>query len=332
MLAMLLSRYNNGVMELFPQKLENIQVDVKYMMLDGFERGMYKGQKNTYFKERIDRDSEAYIMSRQDGSKPFAVATNDCLRDDFDSSVLSKVLVYKGFYIIHAYFNENAKNTDPLNFIVFEVLDDNPKESLIMNNGVLVKAVHKFTSLDEIPELFSDVVAHVMDVISCTSEAQLIPKYCFNPNRLITMRLFVPNDHNELKSYNKNGQRLILNGHTRETIRDESGEIIKGGLYRVFFSRKFKDSNHIFVDGRLLPPLLKKDLPKYLKTSQLEESITRSIVKEVLTHSGFKFYAISTVNGGLRPIFESTIGYSSFPMSAKEFEFIKEINNVEEWD
>jgi hypothetical protein len=323
--------YEDGMVKQGIEKIEELEVGHNYLMVDNTERGVYKGQTNTYFKEMIKLNQSVQLMTRQDGSKPFAIATNDCLRDEFEEGVLSKVLVYKGFYIVYGYQKENSTHIDPIKFIVMEVLNDKPKE-FVLQLTMKVKLVHKFTSFDEIPEMFNDAVEHITDIIGCRSDTQLIPKYCFNPNRLITMRLFVPNDHNELKSYNKNGQRLILNGHTRETIRNGSGEIINGGLYRVFFSRKFKDSNHIFVDGRLLPPLLKKDLPKYLKTSQLEESITRSIVKEVSTHSGFKFYAISTVNGGLRPIFESTIGYSSFPMSEKEFEFIKEINTVEEWD
>lgn len=305
---------------------EEIEVGKIYNISDCFERGEYRGNLNTYFMEYVYRNNEMYFMTKEDGTKPFAIATNDCVRDGFDTFHLAKIFVEVGHNIVYAYKLKGDKSYDPIRFVIFQVTNLNTTDGS-KTDAMEAKAIYKFTSIDPMPQKFDNAVQHAVEVIDCELEEQLIPKYCFNPNRLVTLRLFERNDKDEVVSYFGEGQKLIMNANSKARFTDER-KVTNGGLFRVFFSKKFRNSSTTYVEGAQLTPLRKWDLEKYIQQSHLEESTAQSMIKQIVTHQGNVFYAIVNLSGQVRPIYKSTTDYLSFSLSDDELAFIKEVRDI----
>jgi hypothetical protein len=324
---MILFETKNSLISTNRTRPEEIKVGKTYMVAGVIERGVYKGTLNTYFKEYLYRNNEIHLMTKLDGAKPFAVATNDCMRDGFDAFHLSKIYVDEGNYIVHGYKLPQDESYDPIRFNIFQVIIINPTHTYGVDM-MEVKAVNICTSIDdELFGKFNPVIQHAMEVFDCDLEDQLIPKYCFNPNRYVSLRLFERNDTNEVESYFSSGQRLVLNANSKARF-TETNEITSGGLYRVFYSKKFKNSSDIFVDGMQLSPLTKWDLEKYIKKSYLDETIAQDMIKKVITEKGNTFYAVTNLSGQIRPIYKSTNGYLSFSLCKQEQAFISELKSI----
>lgn len=322
---------NNGKVEFGKCLLNELETNKTYLVHDVVERGEYRGKLNTYFIEKVHGNRDAYLMTKPDGTKPFAIATNDCERDGFSAFELSKILVEEGNYVVYAYHKKEDNPHDPLHFVILRVKDVHPKYRFA-DNSLEVEFVQRFDSLLLSPKEFRPVVDHAISVVGSDLPDQLLPKYCFNPNRFITLRLFERNEKGEVESFFSDGRRLILNANSSERYKDKNRtEVIEGGLMRVFFSRKFKDSKHIFVDGKILPPLRHFNVEDYVKSSHIDSAVAQSSIKEIKTVGGQDFYAITNLNGEIRPIYRSTTGYSSFALSDYELEFIDEVNDVTEW-
>lgn len=314
--------------------VQEAEIGKVYHIYGNIERGTYKGNLNTYFNEIVKPGKCALLMTKNDGSKPFAVATNDCERDGFDPFHLSRIFVDNGNYVIYAYRTKEESESQPAHVIIFETLNKFPEKQMNLET-MEVKAICKFDTDEFNPNAmtgmnkFKDVVSHLIKVLDVYLPDQLIPKYCFNPNRLITLRLFQRNEKDELETFLSDGRRLVLNAHSKERIKDN--KVINGGLFRVFFSRKFKDSKHIFVDGKALNPLHAYSLSSYIEESQLDSPVIKSTIKKIKTKLGQKFFVVTNLNGEIRPIYESNQGYSSFKLNSYELGFVDSIDDVTEW-
>jgi len=322
---MLLFETQDKLMATDQTKPCDVKVGIKYMIAGVIERGIYKGSLNTYFKEYLYRNREIHLMTRFDGTKPFAIATNDCERDGFQPFHLSKIYVDQGNYIVYGYKLPFDKYYDPIKFVVFQVTNVQPQGTMGMDMMEVV-ALYKFSSIDTIPFQLFGAVHHAIEVFDCEMVEQLIPKYCFNPNRLVSLRLFERNEKNEVESFFNNGKKLILNANSKARLVD--GEVTNGGLFRVFFSKKFRTSNVIFVDGKELTPLHKWDIDSYIAKSYLDEDVAHSMIRQVVTDKGNIFYAVTNLSGEFRPIYKSSGGYLSFPLSRPELAFIKDVRDI----
>jgi hypothetical protein len=305
-------------------KFDDLKIGEKYLIGNLVKEEEYKGEVNTYFMESISFPGRTlYFVVREDGGKPFAVATNDCKRDNFDYFELAKILLSKGDYIITARKNSES---NIIQFNIFKLLCPKVIRDMTDYQYVEVELVYQFNSLDKIPdEKFKEAITHAADVIGSDLDEQLLPKYCFNPNRIVTVRLFHLNEDGDVISYTDDGKRLILNANSSEY---SLLSVNKNSLMRVFYSRKFKDSKYIFVDGRCTNPLSKWDLEDYVDKSHIDSLVAESSLKQIVTKNGRTFYAITNMNGELRLIYKSAAGYSSFPLNEYELEFISEIRDV----
>ncbi|NNV04711.1 hypothetical protein, partial [Brevibacillus sp. MCWH] len=202
-----------------------------------------------------------HFATKYDGSKPFAVETNDCERDEFDAYELAKVLVENGFYIFIAYIENKV-----INYKVIEIMDTK-SDYVIERNYVEVKLINSFTSLEkeefikENPK-FEKAVLHAIEAINSDFPDQLLPKYCFNPNRLVYVKLFEKDEKGNYYTYNDEGKKLVLNKFSKSLDKINDNPIM-----RVFHSRKFNDKNVILVDGVPVREVKHYDLHDYIEKS-----------------------------------------------------------------
>lgn len=317
-----MSIHNRG--NLLFVKFEDLKIGEKYLIGSLVKEEEYKGEVNTYFMESITFPGKIlYFVLREDGGKPFAVATNDCKRDGFDYFELAKILLAEGDYIVAARKNPE---TNLIQYNIFKLLDTKVIRDMSNYEYVEVELVYKFDPLDKIPDVkLKEAVVHAADVISSDLDEQLLPKYCFNPNRIVTVRLFHQNENGDVISYTDDGKQLILNANSSEQSILSAN---KDAIMRVFYSRKFKESRHIFVDGRCIVPLSKWDLEDYVDKSHIDSLVAESSLKQIVTKNERTFYAITNLKGELRLIYKSAAGYSSFPLNENELDFISEIRDI----
>jgi hypothetical protein len=317
-------------MDIVATNAMSVRTGREYLITDGIERGEYRGVNNTYFSEIVEPGSRVSLMTKKDGGKPFAVATNDSDRDEFEPFHLSRILVEDGNYVVYSFKDKEDPEHSPVRFIIMEVINKQPIDDLVRVT-MQVRIVYQFTAIDRIPDPFGNVVNHAIEVFAAQVSDQLIPKYCFNPNRQITLRLFQRNQNNELVSYLDDGKKIILNSNSFERHKDsDKREVVETALIRVFYSKKFKDSKLIFVEGKTLVPLRRYELAEYIRQSHLEESVAQITIKEIVTQYG-SFFAITNLNGDIRPIYKSSNGYSSFALNMREMDYITEVRDVTEW-
>lgn len=316
----------NGKMSFQTEFADNLTIGEIYRAQYGIEKWSYKGKENAYLKETVVPGKLAVLMTKPDGDKPFAVATNDCVRDGFEPTVLSKILIENGNYLVYVYSRLNDEEYAPLNIAIFKVTNINPEDDVIQT--IEVKLEYKFNTLENFPVKFSRVVSHAKKVMLSNLDDQLLPKYCFNPNRTITMRLFVRNSKGELESYNDDGSRLIINRRSEERM-DDFG-FVESGIYRVFYSRKYENTGRIIVDGKRLTPLRDWELDDYIANSQLEEPMIDSIIKEIVVANGKRYIVITNLDGELRIVYKSVNGYSSFSLNEYEASFIESVEDIKE--
>ena len=305
-------------------KFEDLKIGEKYLIGSLVKEEEYKGEVNTYFTEFITSPGKIlFFVIREDGGKPFAVATNDCKRDAFDYFELAKILLAENDYIVVARKNPE---TNLIEYNIFKLIDTKVIRDMLNYEYIQVELFYQFNSLDKIPdEKFKAAVTHAAEVIGSDLDEQLLPKFCFNPNRIVTVRLFHQNENGDVISYTDDGKQLILNANSTEQSVLSAN---KDSIMRVFYSRKFKESKHIFVDGRCIVPLRKWDLEDYVDKSHIDSLVAESSLKQIVTKNGRTFYAITNMNGELRLIYKSASGYSSFPLNEYELEFISEVRDV----
>ena len=71
-------------------KLEDVKPNREYIMTDNLEIGIFRDREYIGFIESVDYSTDGNLsinrglfMTKPDGTKPFAFATNDSERDDF---------------------------------------------------------------------------------------------------------------------------------------------------------------------------------------------------------------------------------------------------------
>lgn len=315
--------------------------------------GYYSDKKQMYFYEYakpFTTDGMApdgvVIMTDPRGKMPFAVATNDCPRDKFPEFCLSKILITEGNYIVHVY-NE-GKDIHVIGFRVIEQCDDVGYTSYSINvMAVIHYVIPPILSPDVDPDLgelefMKNAINHALHVNRTRSDDYTVPKYCFNPGRIISNRLFSRNDDLELTSFITNddikrkslsvaesGKQLMMNRTAVKDFISVDGDMIMNCAVRCFFGKKVIDEPVIYVDGYTLPILKKDNVDEYIYHSNINSNRVSTMLYKIITHHDEEFYAIvDELNKEIRPIYSNAYGFSSFLLNEEERKFIKDIDHV----
>lgn len=171
-------------------------------------------------------------------------------------------------------------------------------------------------------------------------ETYKLPKYSFNPGRVMLHKIFFKNTDGKFESVITSDD-LSKNKSTkldkpRKIIINDNSEIIKQAgdkeviFVRCFFSKKWLLSHTIFADGYILDPLTYEEVPDYLDKSNIDLSRIASIVHEVEFNGKYKILATADSNlSTIRPIYKSaTGGYSSFKLNNFDMFLINKISVV----
>jgi hypothetical protein len=298
--------------------------------------GFYGETHQLYFYEYSKPGDNVFIMTDKKGLKPFAVATNDCTRDDFPEHCLAKVLVEPGNNIIFSYaeLDSNEEFTGNHNVIVFRITELSPNVFYSANSELSVNAtvisrdvVSSHTSV----KYFKEAIRHILLVGRRTTDDYTTPKYCFNPGRVVNNRLFHRDEEGELVSFNENDKRLVLNRNSTEgDIIDERDIVCPASnlFLRCFYSKKHMNEETIFIDGAKLTMLQEKDIEDYIDKSNLTRELAASLIRKAITEHDETFYVVVNVKAEIRPIYINSYGYATFPLTEKEKEFIKSLEEV----
>lgn len=294
----------------------------QYTMLGVVRKESFNGKENMYFYETMVPRKEISLMTQNDGKPPFAVWTNDGHTDAFTSFQLSKILVNVGYHFIIGYRKENEPNA-PIEVMIFHIDELNVSSNNFGMETTIVTLKEKSTISESIDyDIFNPAVEHIHMLIDKDFSEYLVPRFSYNPGRVISVRLF-QRQGDDLVSYLDSGKKMVINKKSK--LYDEN---INTLFARCFFSKKFQDRDTIIVDGHALPILQEYDLEMYIEHSNLTESMGRTLLKKVTTTYGFEFYVVINFRGEIRPIYKTAAGFLSFPLNAQEQGFIARMEDV----
>lgn len=302
--------------------------------------GFHGNDRQLYFYEYCEPGKNVLIMTNRKGQKQFAVATNDCVRDNFPENCLAKVLIEVGNYIIHTFPEVSSGRRSNINrhvVNVFKVIEVSPNVRFCINTKIsinvrlidrLVLTTHH--SVKENLRELREAVRHSLLVSRKKTDDFTTPKYCFNPGRVVTNRLFHRNEEGELISFNDEGKRLILNKNSPEGLTNVNGvdKRVENIFLRCFYSKKLSDEEVIFVDGAPLSVLQQHELNDYIEESNITREMASTILKKAITYHNQSFFVVVNVKGEIRPIYKNSYGYATFPLNEKEQEFIKVLEDL----
>lgn len=297
--------------------------------------GMYGETHQVYFFEYSKPGELACIMTGRRGEKSFAVATNDCARDGFPTHCLAKVLVEPGNHIMYAVpeVDDTGKFTGKHTITTFEVVEILPALGAAAELSINVKYVNKsVVAGDHDVKTYKEAVKHLLFVSRRKTDDYTTPKYCFNPGRVVSNRLFSRDkDGGELVSFNDSGKKLILNRNSLEGLLYKSKGVYADAdnlFMRCFYSKKHAHESIIFIDGARLTMLETADLQDYIEKSNLTKDLAESIIKRAVTTHGNTFYVVVNVKDEIRPIYINSYGYATFPLLESERDFIERLDDI----
>lgn len=283
-----------------------IHMDEYYLLAGNIQHTTFSDKEVTTVEEVVNQNGMVFATDNQ-GEQPFAIFTNDSHRDNFsDPTVLSKVVLKEGFHVVMSFYNKNA----PSPTYIFEVI----KTKTMARNleAVGVKCVYKGDTLRPIRgfEKATDHIVKVMRQIGLP--AQLQDKYCFQTTRKVLLCFMSKDERGEISS--TRDKKLVLNNNSKSRF-NQDGKEVDEGFFRVFYSRRFKDSSEVFVEGvRIDDKFLDVDVDEFIKSA---DSDIRDSIRQVTTKKGLQFYAIVNSKGELRPIIK--LGhFTSFALSERE--------------
>lgn len=291
----------------------------RYSIADIISKEKYENDEKSYFVECHVPSKATKLMCDEYGRKPFAIATHDSPNDDiFKYFELSKILVRQGYHFIYNFKEEKNGLSTILIFRLDELFNTQDVTRDIVNTTL----IHKLTSTDTIPSKFNEVVQHSIKIFNSYQEDYLLPKYCFNPGRIITIRLFQKGSGDDLISYLNEDKQLIVN--TKSPLYFKKGQrVINNNIIaRCFYSKKFKDTKYTLVDGYPLDLLKERDLDDYIEKSCISKEMSKLLIKKAYTKYEESFYIILNNKQEIRPLYKTASGYSSFALNEFENKFI----------
>lgn len=323
--------FENGTVAEESTAVKDVKIGARYKALEIVSHSQFKGRPQTCFRETGFPTREVTIAITHDGEKPLAFETNDSKTDKMAAGHLATVVLRPYFYIMHTYINREENDEDGVRSVLFSI--DSLEQERYMNSDAITLRVleHEYSILKfNFGAKFRPAVEHSLRGIFETEGDQLASKYCFNPNRMISIRLLVPDEKGQLHGYFDDGKPIFLNKQAADMQFNSLGE--KGDfdtIARCFHSRKFKNYDHIFVDGVPIRPLKEYALQSYRDYIH-EQYNAPTDIKQVTTITGTKYYAVTNNKGELRLLYFASSGFASFSLNQYEMEFITEIQDVEE--
>lgn len=308
---------------------ENLVIGETYNMRSLITDGVFGEERQLYFYEYSKPGDSVFIMTGNTGAKPFAVATNDCTRDEFPSNCLAKILITEGNKILFAFpRNDSNKNfSGVFNVVLFEVIELSPdvQYSISPEVSINIKVIDIFETSGSTNGNINikEALKHTLLVSRRKTDDQTTPKYCFNPGRIVSNRLFNRDNNGDLVSYTNKGKKLVVNRNSLEGIDNEDNLFM-----RCFYSKKHVNAENIYVDGASLPMLSHDSVTEYAEKSNLTPDIASALIKKAVTVHGIPFYVAINVKGEVRPIYLNSYGYATFALNDKEKEFIDRLEDT----
>ena len=290
---------------------KNIHFGEKYILTGDIERTKFSDKEIVMVHEMVNERGMLFVTDK-DGDQPFAVFTNDSHRDNFkNDTVLSKIVLKEGFFIIMSFYNDNK----PSPVYIFKAVDlDIP---WFNEPSVGVECVYKGDTVSPI-EKFEKATDHIVKVMKQIKlPAQLQDKYCFQTTRKVLLCLMSKDERGEISS--TRDKKFVLNNNS-PSRKDKNGKEVQEGFFRVFYSRRFKDSQEVFVEGvRIDDEYLEFDINDFIKSA---DNDVRDSIRILTTKYGKSFYAIVNNKGEIRPIIKLGT-FTSFALSEEEM-----MNNI----
>lgn len=292
----------------------------EYVVTGYGEIGEFRGVEQRYIFEQYNEDKMVLVITH-DYKRKFAVATNDCTRDDFKKFQAARIVLEKDDLINIVYYGNDDKA--PKEIVTLKILGSERRNDEL---DVFVECVDKFDTLSK-PEWATDIVMHVAEnYYSRNVPVQLIRKLAYNSSRTIKYGLFRRNDKGELM-LERNGVTFILNNNSLAQ-RDKDGNMINEGLYRFFYSNRFERSAIVYVDGVLVDESHTDfNLNDYMYSKKTTIDIRRS-VKKFHTRGGKTYTGILQNNGGMKIVVKLGNDYKLIHLTPSEVEYITAIDEV----
>lgn len=299
---------------------DRIHYGESYILTGDVERTKYNGKDVTMVNEVVNSNGMIFVTDTK-GDQPFAVFTNDSHRDKFkNSTILSKIVLKEGFFVVMSFYNENR----PSPVYIFKAVKLDLPHFNSMSSCVGVKCVFKGNTLTPIPH-FEKTTEHIVKVMKQINlPAQLQDKYCFQTTRKVLLCLMSKDERGEITSHRE--KKLVLNNNSPSRL-DIDGNEINEGFFRVFYSRRFKDSSEVFVEGvRVDDKYLEFDIKDFINSA---DNDVRDSIRILTTKHGKQFYAIINNKGEVRPIIKLGT-FTSFALS--EQEMLENIVDIKPYD
>ena len=308
--------------------ITRVQVGEIYNITYMIESGEFKGKPQARMYE-YNSKTDTNIITNSEGKKAFAIASNDCIRDNFPHRCLARIVLEEGQYILRAvntYSHANKQETTTI--IIMKVVEVLPKIMYsITPTSVNVKILNKFVyDPYQFPKLgiLDEAYQHLTMVHLSGGDFSefLMPKYCFNPGRITTNRLFIQQEDGDLISYLDNGKKLILNKKSFarfEDPNDPNSPVRKSVFLRCFFPRIHQSDNIIFVEGAPLDMVDESDIAEYIRKSKLSDEEAVTSIKQMRRTDGTTYFAIVSYKESVfRPIYRTLNGFGTFPLNEYE--------------
>lgn len=298
-------------------KSEEIILGGEYRITDIIRRDTFKGRSHMYFHEKTSNEEVVFITDAE-GKQPFAIATNDSVRDDFAKNELSRIVPEVGYNVV--WVSDNSKPAKPL--FIFEITTVDPIDELAID-GSNVKCVFAGTTVEEIEPKFEEARHHIVRAFKQRNAVeQLRDKYCFNTSRNVMFTLMTEGPDGI--STVKNKTKYTLNKNSKE----KNAEGKQTMFFRVFHSKKFNKSRYVFVDGKqLTTENIMFNPDEYVRSDNSEIDIRKQL-KLVTTLDGVQFYAMTTSKGVMRAIVRIGETFTSFLIHSDEMAVIKSVEPV----
>lgn len=301
-------------------KSEQLSLEDKVTITNYATISEYCGKEQEYIFEQYNED-KMVLVTTNDYRRKYAVATNDCERDNLQPYQASKIVLELGDKIILVHYGTEDKS--PKKIVVLNI-DSVSKR----NKSVDIEAtcIAKFDTLSY-PEWATDIVKHIAsEYYNRHMPCQMIRRLSYNNSRTIRYGLFTRNHKGELMMQ-RNGVTYILNNNSTAQ-KNLEGQPVEEGIYRFFYSSKFKNSPIVFVDGVHLDERFTHfNTDDYINSKTTTTDI-RNSVKKFTTSKGSRFTGILQTNGGIKLVIKVGREYQLIHLSTNECEHIIEIEPV----
>lgn len=280
----------------------------------------YCGEEQEYIFEQYNED-KMVLVTTDDMRRKYAVATNDCERDNLQPYQASKIVLELNDKIILVHYGKDDKSPKQIDVLN---IDSTTRRGKLVD--IEATCISKFDTLSY-PEWAINVVQHIAsEYYNRHMPCQMIRRLSYNNSRTIRYGLFTRNHKGELMMQ-RNGVTYILNNNS-SAQKDLEGNRIEEGIYRFFYSSKFKNSPVVFVDGIHLDERFTHfNVDEYINSKTTTTDI-RNSVKKFTTAKGSRFNGILQTNGGIKIVIKVGREYQLIHLSTHEVEHIVEIEPV----